>query len=227
MSLSVSARNVNPRHKLTITMANYVLQTQVGQAIHAELMHLVPKFNYIYGCTTRYVNHKCEKKRAYKLKRNMLIMHIDFHSSSNEYLAWVMVQAMAKMVYSKKYELDKYSVLNVVEVEQLSFLAAQKFWEELNPPMRNDLDLYYSDEFPHRDNLARRLDLSINQFTRSFDQRNLFPFFNKVAVRASKYDGITRSAADIINGNYSQEVKNIAKNIIHDLYDSYTRIETY
>ena len=201
-------------------MANYVLQTQVGQAVHSELMHLVPKFDYVYGCTTRYINNKCEKRKAYKIKTNSIVLHIDFHSASNEYLAWVMVQAMAKMVYTKKYQLKKYSALNVVEIEQMSFLAAQKFWEELNPPTRMDLDYYYSRQFSYDKNIAKRLDLSINQFTRTFDTNNLFPFFNKVAIRASHYDGITRSAADIINGNYPQNIKNIAKDIIHDLYES-------
>ncbi|WP_127717480.1 hypothetical protein [Halobacteriovorax sp. HLS] len=223
----VEARNVNPRHKLTITMHNFVLQTQVGQAIHSELMHYFPKFDYRYGCTSGDVeNSNCPYRKAFKVGSNSIIIHPDFHASSNEYLSWIMVQAMAKMVYIEKYELKKYSRLNVVEVEQLVFLQAQQYWEELRPPMSRDLDYYntYSD-YSNIGQIARALDLSVLAFSRAFNRSpSHFFFFNKVAARAAKKDGITSSASDIISGNYSDEEKEIAKMIIVDLHHDLERL---
>lgn len=221
-SFSVQARNVNPRHKLTVTMANFVLQTQVGQAIHVELMHLFPKFNYAYGCTTgSFINNDCPHDKPFKIKNNLIVIHPDFHSSSNEYLSWILVQAMTKMIYEKKYHLKRYSRLRVVEIEQMVFLSAQMYWEELNPPVSRDLD--YSET--RLGDIARNLYLSINDFTRSFTPNNLLFFFNKVAMRAKKYDGISRTLEDVLTGNYSTMEKSIARMIREDFHDDLMRLD--
>lgn len=225
MSISVSARNVNPRHKLTITMNNYVMQTRVGQAVHVELMHMFPKFSYTYGCTSGDMGNEstCSHDKAYKIRTSGIVIHPDFHSSSNEYLSWIMIQAMTKMIYTKKYELKKFSRLRVIEVEQMVFLTAQMYWEELNPPMSRDLD--YFDTRLGR--IARSLGLSINDFTQSFERDNLLFFFNKVAMRAKRYDGITRTADDIITGNYSKAERDIARKIKEDFNDDLMRLDSY
>ncbi len=222
---SVSARNVNPRHKLTITMNNFVLQTVVGQAVHAELMYRFPRFNYVYGCTVGNIRkYPCAYKKAFKVNRSTIVIHPDMHTASNEYLSWIMVQAMTKMIYEKKYQLTKYSRLRVVEIEQMVFLTAQLFWEELNPPISRDLDLFNSP----MNSIARRLDLSVFAFTRIYDVNFVLPFLNKVATRAKRKDGITRSASDIITGvNYSKEEKRIARNIIDDIYGDLLRLEGF
>ena len=224
----VEARNVNPRHKLTITMHNFVLQTQVGQAIHSELMHYFPKFDYRYGCTSGDMeSSSCPYKKAFKIGTNSIVIHPHFHAASNEYLSWIMVQAMAKMVYIEKYELKKYSRLRVVEVEQLVFLQAQQYWEELNPPMSRDLDYYNAESsYSNLGEIARALDLSVLAFSRAFNRSpaHIF-FFNKVATRAAKKDGITSSASDIISGNYSDTEKEIAKKIIIDLHHDVVRLD--
>jgi hypothetical protein len=221
-SLSIQARNVNPRHKLTVVMENYVLQTEVGQALQSELLKVVPRFDYVYGCTIGNINNvNCPYKKAFKIKSNHIVIHPDFHAASYEYHSWIMVLAMAKMVYEKRYELNTYSRLRIVEVEQMVFLTAQKYWQQLGAPMRGDLDYYHCGKIGE---IARSLSLSIRAFTRSYNENNLLFFFNKVATRAKKYDGIRRSADDIISGDYSNKEKDIARAIKIDLHSDLTRI---
>lgn len=210
----VSARNQNPRHKLTITMNNFILQERIGQDIDREVNKFYPFFNYVYGCTTGSIDqYPCPHKKAYKRLEHLLVIHPDMHSASNEYLSWIMVQGMVRMIVEKRYQLDKYKRVRVVEVEQMVMLTAQKFWNTMNPPMRRDLDYFRTSE----DNIAYNLDLSISSFTRSFNQGPRVNFYNKVALRATRYDGINLSVSDIIESDkYTDEEKSVAQNILTD-----------
>ena len=132
-ALSANARNVNPRHKLTVVIENYVLQTEIGQSLLSELHHRVPRFDYLVGCPeTMLRNGICPNKRAYRTTKNELIIHPNFGEASYEYHSWIVVLAMAKMVFEKRYQLDLYPRLRVLEIEQMVFLTAQKYWQQRN-----------------------------------------------------------------------------------------------
>lgn len=213
-SFSTMARNPNPRHKLHVTMANFVLQQGVGQAIHADVLHSYPFFNYVLGCPTGDIDtYPCEHKKAYKRLENLLVIHPDLHSASNEYLSWIMVQGMMRMVLQKRYQLHKFPRVKVVEVEQMIMLSAQTYWNELNPKISSDIDLYRTSN----DNIAYNLDLSVLSFTRAFNQNPRVNFYNKVALRATRYDDVVLSVSDIIENDYFTEAeKEVAKSILHD-----------
>ncbi|GEM_PF-4715185 len=215
---SVSAKNSNPRHKLTITMENYVLQQQVGQEIHRLLIDFHPFFDYRFGCTVGNVeDYPCAHKKAYNSLEQILIIHPDLRSASNEYLSWILVQGMARMIVERRYQLAKYPRVKVVEIEQMIMLTAQKFWNELNPPMSRDLDLYRTSDY----NIAFKLDLSVLSFTKAYNQGPIVNFFNKVALRATRYDGVYLSVSDIIeSAQYSDDEKEIARNILVDFKHS-------
>ncbi|ATH08249.1 hypothetical protein BIY24_09885 [Halobacteriovorax marinus] len=213
-SFNISARNPNPRHKLTITMNNYILQQKIGQEVERAVNKFYPFFNYVIGCPTGNINqYPCPHDKAFKRLENLLVIHPDLHSASNEYLSWIMVQGMASMVMHKRYQLDKYPRVRVVEVEQLIMLTAQRFWNELNPPMSRGLDLYRTS----RDNIAFNLDLSVLAFTRAYNQSPKVNFFNKVALRATRYEGIYLSVSDIIdNDQFTEKEKEVARDILVD-----------
>ncbi|WP_372655318.1 hypothetical protein [Halobacteriovorax sp.] len=215
---SVSARNSNPRHKLTVTMENYVLQEQIGQELHRLVIDFHPFFDFRFGCTVGDVeDYPCAHKKAFNTLEQILIIHPDLHSASNEYLSWIMVQAMAKMVLEKRYQLAKYPRIKVIEIEQMVMLTAQKFWNQLNPPMSDDLDLYRTSDY----NIAFTLDLSVLSFTKAYNQNPRINFYNKVALRATRYDGVYLSVSDIIeSGNFSENEKEIARNILVDFEHS-------
>ncbi|PIK16046.1 hypothetical protein [Halobacteriovorax sp. JY17] len=213
-SFSISAKSSNPRRKLTITMANYILQQRVGQAIHRDVIDSYPFFNYIYGCTVGDIDaYPCPHKKAYKRLENLLVIHPDLHSASNEYLSWIMVQGMTRMIMEKRYQLEKFPKVRVVEVEQMIMLSAQRFWNELNPPMSRDLDLYRTSNT----NIGYSLDLSVLAFTRAFNQNPAINFYNKVALRATRFEDVFLSVSDIIdNDHFSEKEREVAKHILDD-----------
>ena len=213
-SFSSVARNSNPRHKLHITMANFVLQQKVGQAIHGDVLLHYPSFNYIVGCPTGDIDtYPCAHKKTYKRLENLLVIHPDLHSASNEYLSWIMVQGMMRMVLEKRYQLNKYPRVKVVEIEQMIMLSAQTYWNELSPTISRDIDLYRTSN----DNIAFNLDLSVLSFARAFNQNPRVNFYNKVALRATRYDDVVLSVSDIIENDYFTEgEKEVAKSILHD-----------
>lgn len=211
---SVSAKLSNPRRKLTITMENFILQQQIGQEVHRSVIDLYPFFDYRYGCTVGDIeDYPCAHKKAFSRLEHILIIHPDLHSASNEYLSWIMLQGMAKMILEKRYQLEKFPRVRVVEVEQMVMLTAQKFWNELNPPMSRGLDMYRTSDY----NIAYNLDLSVLSFTRAYNQNPRINFYNKVALRATRVDGVKLSVSDIIESDkYTDKEKQVARNILID-----------